>query len=89
MVMVFCDHNQGTSEFTNPLLYHHLAGGQRAQTCIFNFAQQQRVSPAQVQLKDYSFKQPSHDFLANGPALTPPWQRGDYEHYESALLPMS
>jgi len=78
--LIFADHH-GDSPRLEAVPYNGKAGGSTRTPCVFRFAYRERVRPASVAMKDYTFKNPAYALMhaQSGDRLV---HREDYQHYD-------
>ncbi|AXS83946.1 MULTISPECIES: type VI secretion system Vgr family protein [Marinobacter] len=78
--LIFADHH-GDAPRLEAVPYNGKAGGNTRTPCIFRFAYRERVRPASVAMKDYTFKNPAYA-LMHEPSGDQLVHREDYQHYD-------
>ncbi|PPI84918.1 type VI secretion system tip protein VgrG [Marinobacter maroccanus] len=78
--LIFADHHRDSPRL-EAVPYNGKAGGSSRTPCVFRFAYRERVRPASVAMKDYTFKNPAYALMheQSGDQL---FQREDYQHYD-------
>ena len=78
--LVFADHHRDSPRL-EAVPYNGKAGGSTRTPCVFRFAYRERVRPASVAMKDYTFKNPAYALMheQSGDQLV---HREDYQHYD-------
>ena len=78
--LIFADHHRDSPRL-EAVPYNGKAGGSTRTPCVFRFAYRERVRPASVAMKDYTFKNPAYALMheQSGDQLV---HREDYQHYD-------
>jgi len=78
--LIFADHHRD-SPWLEAVPYNGKAGGSTRAPCVFRFAYRERVRPASVVMKDYTFKNPAYALMheQTGDQLL---HREDYQQYD-------
>ncbi|WP_449285934.1 type VI secretion system Vgr family protein [Marinobacter sp. PE14] len=78
--LIFADHHRDSPRL-KAAPYNGKAGGSARTPCVFRFAYRERVRPASVAIKDYTFKNPAYA-LMHEQAGDQILHRADYQHYD-------
>jgi len=80
--LVFCDSTAKLSALATPFPYNALSGGVAELPFVSSFAYQHQIKPANVSLKEQSFKKPQYSFLQTSIGDNLQFQRQNYEHFD-------
>ncbi len=80
--LLFSDNSTVLPTLESPIVHNNLSGGVAGIPYISSFSKQTQAEVAEVKLRDYSFKRPSHHFLHNPFASDLDYQRNNYEYYD-------
>ncbi|WP_394393085.1 type VI secretion system Vgr family protein [Shewanella woodyi] len=80
--LIFCDSTSKLSGIKSPFPYNALSGGVAENTFVNQFSYQHQIKPANISLKDYSFKKPQYSFLQSSKGQELKFQKPDYEHFD-------
>ncbi|MBL3823364.1 MULTISPECIES: type VI secretion system Vgr family protein [unclassified Marinobacter] len=78
--LIFADHHRDSPRL-EAAPYNGKAGGSARTPCVFRFGYRERVRPASVAMKDYTFKNPAYA-LMHEQAGDQILHRVDYQHYD-------